>query len=344
LKYSIIISYKESGEDRKNNLKALLNYLSWLMYNDSEIILIEQGSESKIDWLSEIKNNEYIKHIFVKNNDIFNKGWGYNIGVNESKGDYLIFNDCDMFIKLETYRHAINLLNQYDVINPYKTIYYLNEENTKLFINKNYNFGIAISNISVSAFVITGGIFMMRKDKYLLLKGFDEDCYGYGHEDDILDIKIKKLNLLVNTINDCSIHIYHQGKNNNDDYYSFQNANKILFNEYVGMDEIQLKKKIDSTLIFGDINKETVFSINKIKYELYKQTTETILNSILLNINTDFIDELIKETARKGADYAYDLFIDEFTKKLHNEFDNIKFTEKDKKTLIERIINKMKLK
>ena len=343
MKCSIIISYKESGEDRKNNLKRLLNYLSWLLTPDFEIVLVEQDTESKIDWLNEIKKHEYINHVFVKNDGIFNKGWGYNIGVKESKGDYLIFNDSDMFIKLDSYNFALNLLNQFDVVNPYKAIYYLDTENTEKFINMNYNFGIININKPLSVFVITGGIFLMKKNKYLEIKGFDEDCYGYGHEDDILDVKIKKMGLSIQTINDSAIHIYHQGITKNDDYYSFQNVNKMLFNQYIEMDKIQLKKKIENIESFGDKTTESTFSTKKIKYELYKQTAEAILDSILLNINTDFVNGLIKESAQKGADYAYDLFIDGFTEKLHKEFDNIKFTEKDKKTLVEKIISRMKL-
>ena len=343
MKYSIIISYKESGEDRKNNLKRLLNFLSWLLTPDTELILVEQDIESKIDWLNEIKNHEYINHIFVKNEGIFNKGWGYNIGVKESKSDYLIFNDCDMFLKLNSYRYSLNLLNQFDVINPYKMIYYFDEDNTEKFINNNYNFNLVNNNKSTSVYVISGGIFLMRKDKYLLIKGFDEDCYGYGHGDDILDTKIKKMNLSIQTMNDSAIHIYHQGITKNDDYYAFQNANKILFNEYLEMNDIDLQNKIEKIESFGDKNKEMTFSTHKIRYELYRQATESILDSLLSNINTEFVDGLIKESAQKGADYAYELFLDGFTQKLHKEFDKIKFTEKDKKTLVEKIMSKMKL-
>ena len=343
MKISIIISYRESGEDRKSNLKRLLNYLSWLLTNDIEIILVEQDNESKIDWLKEIKKYEQINHIFVKNDGIFNKGWGYNIGVKESKGEYLLFNDSDVFIKLPSYNFALSQLNRFDVINPYKMIYYLDEENTNRFINANYNFNIINSNKPTSVFVITGGIFMMKKEKFLSIKGFDEDCYGYGHEDDILDIKIKKTGMSVQTINDVAIHTYHQGISPNDDYYSFQNVNKILYNEYLEMDELSLRKKIESIKSFGDKNDVNSFSIRKIKYELYKQTTETLLDNILLNINTEFIDNLIKESVQKGADYAHDIFIESFTKKLHKEFDSVKYTEKDKKTLVEKIMRKMKL-
>jgi len=64
MKNSYIISYKETNEYRKRNLIALLNYLSWLMNDDSEIILVEQDTDSKvINWLYQIKKKEKINHI-----------------------------------------------------------------------------------------------------------------------------------------------------------------------------------------------------------------------------------------------------------------------------------------
>ena len=343
MKCSIIISYKESGEDRKINLKRLLNYLSWLLSSETEIVLVEQGEESKIDWLNEIKNHEQINHIFVKNSNIFNKGWGYNIGAKEARGDYLIFNDSDIFIKLESYRFAVGLLGRFDVVNPYRLIYYLDSENSESFVKNNYNFNIirGIEKPPISSGVISGGIFLMKKDKYLLLKGFDEDCYGYGHEDDIFDVKIKKLNLNVFTMqNEYSIHIYHQGITKNDDYYSFENVNKILFNEYSNLTEEELTKRIENVPYFGEKDKSIDYtSIRYIRKELFRSAAQSILDNMLSNINTDFIDDIIKESAEK----AYETFIKAFEEKMKKEFEKFNITDKDKKSLIEKIIRKMKL-
>ena len=345
MRRSIIISYKESGEDRKNNLKKVLHYLSWLLDTETEIVLVEQDSESKIDWLPEIKKYEQINHIFIKNDGIFNKGWGYNVGVKVAKGDFLIFNDSDMYLKLKSYNYALSLLGRFDVVNPYTRICYLDEKNSDIFTSTvyNYNFNIINNNTFTQVYVISGGIFMMKKEKYLDLKGFDEDCYGYGHEDDIFDTKIKKLGLTVQTVNDVAIHTFHQGTTRNDDYYAFVNINKMLFNEYVDMTEIQLRDKIQKVKSFGEQDKVNVLPIRQLKMELYKQATETILDSILTNINTEFIDSLIKESAEKAAEQAHDIFVEAFTKKLKKEFENIKFTEKDKKTLAEKIMNRLRL-
>ena len=87
---SFIISYREDSEDRKYNLKILLNWLSNVQDGFSEIILVEQDSLPKVNWLEEIKGKEFIKYHFVKNDGVFNLGWGYNIGAKLSESNVLI--------------------------------------------------------------------------------------------------------------------------------------------------------------------------------------------------------------------------------------------------------------
>lgn len=248
IKQSIIISYRQSNEERKNNLQRLLFFLSEILNNETEIVLVEQDYYcSKIDWLDQ---NKQINHIFVYNNKIFNKGLGYNIGVEHARGDYLIFNDIDVFLKIDSYLSSLKLLEHADVVDPYDTLYYLNKDETEAFISNNYNFNVIKSlGEKVTSLVISGGIFMIKKEKFLLLKGFDENCYGYGHEDDIFDVKIKKMKLNVINVKDVAIHIYHETKSNDlyHKYYTRKDINNKLFQEYQMMSIEQLKQKINNT-------------------------------------------------------------------------------------------------
>lgn len=246
IKQSIIISYKETDEERKHNLQSLLPFLFKLIDNETEIILVEQNIISNFE--SSILNKQ-INHIFIYNNKIFNKGRGYNIGVNNARGSYLIFNDIDMFLKIESYRSSLEYLKKYDVVNPYNKLYYLNKIETNTFIDSNYNFDIINTlNDIITPSVISGGIFMMKKEKFLDICGFDENCYGYGYEDDIFDIKIKNMELDVKYINDIAIHIYHKiNKLFYNKYYNRQEENKKLFHEYQNFSTEQLKKKLKNT-------------------------------------------------------------------------------------------------
>ena len=210
MKCSIIISYNNNNEYKKNNLKKLLNYLSWLLSLETEIVLVEQGEESKIDWLKEIKNHEYINHIFVKNSNIFNKGWGYNIGVKESKSDIVIFHEIDIYMPLRCYNFSFTSLEKFDIIKPYKFIHELNNEQSDIFLNNGYNFNIALYSKPNEINNISSGIFIMKKDKYLSINGFDESALNEDHVNSLFNMKIQKLKLSIKTENNFTIELHEE--------------------------------------------------------------------------------------------------------------------------------------
>jgi glycosyl transferase family 2 len=337
---SFIISYRESSDERSDNLKMVLDYLYWLMDSNSEIILVEQDSESKvIKWIDEVKSNKNIKHIFIKNTGIFNKGWGYNIGAKMAESNNLIFHDADMLLKIESYKHSLNLLNRFDVVNPYKSIVYLSEETKNTLKQNNYNFSVTKLHSPVISHVITGGIFIMRKDKFLEIKGFDENCYGYGHEDDILDVKIKKMGLSLQVVNDISIHIYHDNEIKDGEYYSFIELNKLLFAQYEKYAKSELINKIENVDVFGDINrnKDNDVDFSHIRREMYKSASEKILDNVLNRIDDRFIDEIISDISGK----IYNQIIESISEKIKKELGDIKYTPEEKKNTIRKILNKL---
>lgn len=245
---SFVISYNESNDDRKRNLQTLLNYLQALQRPEIEIIVVDQG-KTKHSWLKDIEDKNLIKYIFIYNDGIFNKGWGYNIGAKESIGENIIFNDVDVLLKLESYIKLINSSPKFDVVNPYNDIHFLTNDESNQFIGSNYDFSIIRNKKPIVPSVISGGIFMMNKNKFLEIKGFDENCYGYGHEDDIFDVKINKLQLSYTKINDIAIHLYHITSNG--EYYSFKERNKKIFRKYLSMNKTQIFNMINNTKLFG---------------------------------------------------------------------------------------------
>jgi len=273
---SIIISYKESHFNKNVNYKNYQNYRKFniikileyindnLKYN-TEIVIVEQDNKSTIDWLNNIKFNKNIEinHIFVKNDGVFNKGWGYNIGVNNCKYDNLIFQDGDIVVHKKAYEY-IELIDskEFDVVKPYSSISYLNYINSHLFYTKELDFNKLSSMKTVTSGkdlgVLTGGSFFIRKSDYLKIKGFDENCYGYAHEDDIVDIKIKNfgLNIFYDDKYNC-LHLYHfSGKNKFDvlnNYYSRIEENKKLYESIKKMNNIEFLEYIEKIKDFGKI-------------------------------------------------------------------------------------------
>lgn len=337
---SIIISYKEDSDDRKFNLKTLLTWLSYIQDGNTEIIIVEQDVVSRIDWVNEIKGSEYIKHIFVKNDGIFNLGWGYNIGARLSTTDILIFNSVDIIVKHLFYKNAQQLIQGCDIAKPYKTMIELDKEDTLHFVNNNYMILPNTKHVPIINMSLSNGVFIMKKDLYNMLKGFDENCYGYGYEDNIFDEKILKLELKTKFIQDTSIHLYHS-VDKIGTYHYFTIANKELYNEYVALSKDDIIDKINNVTLWGDtdISKSNEISIRHIKREMYEKVTEDILTSIADKFNDDYIKDLVNNISTT----IYNAISEEIKKKVEGDLKDIKYTNTKKKTLFKKIMNKFKL-
>ncbi len=191
---SIIISYKQNN-DRTDIIK-LLNYLSWLLTNEREIILVEQGTTKEANWLKEVNKYNQINYIFIKNEGEFDKKLGYDIGAKNAKSDILIFNDIDRYLKLGSYRYALQLLNRFDIINPYNSICYLNKNSTDDFYKINYNFNILRDNKIEVIQPFCDEIFIIKKSIFFKIKDYDKND---------LNDKLIELNIPFISINDICI-------------------------------------------------------------------------------------------------------------------------------------------
>jgi len=209
---SIIISYRWFNEELEKNLINLLNYLSWLTNKDTEIILVEMDNFSTINWLHDIKKNEFINHVFIKDVLSFNKFKGYNIGANISSANVLIFNDINTYIKLLNYNLGYFNINKFFnfgniIIVPYSYIYYSDKQSTDKFILNNFNFNI-YKNDEFKLFCdnnFINDIFLIKRELFLEIGGFDSNYHNNKHEEFIFNIKLKRYNFKIKNINDSVI-------------------------------------------------------------------------------------------------------------------------------------------
>lgn len=238
---SCIISYKQDCPFRKKNIDFLIDYLDSLKIKGQEIIVVEQ------DHYEKYFNDKITKKIFIKNKNMFNKGLGYNIGVENAKNDILFFCDADILILKIRFEDALDYLidKNYDVVDPYEYVYYLNKKDTEIIIkNKFMNIDELRPTKRLKSGVISGGCFFIKKKCFNEVKGFDDRIYGYGHEDDVFDLKIIKLGYKITRFeNGSSIHMFHpiQPKSK---YFSRLNENKKIWLKYINMSVDELKNKI----------------------------------------------------------------------------------------------------
>lgn len=258
MRVSIIISFKQCDEDRMVNLRGLLTYLSPLLSDEVEIIVVEQDSQSRVDWVP-----QGVKHIFIKNDEVFNKGLGYNTGVRYSQGEYLLFTDVDLYIDLSLYLGSIEHMTDLDVVKPYTHLHYLDKVNSRRFMvdyDINKAKGRALQSIKPS--VISGGIFTIKRGMFFALKGFDERCKGYGYEDDIFDMKMRKSLLRIKFLTADCLHVYHPsmrgGMDAKDEYYSLFKQNGALAHQYNTMLPSGIARIIEDTQTWGEAEYEVI--------------------------------------------------------------------------------------
>ncbi|MFA5586112.1 MAG: glycosyltransferase [Saccharofermentanales bacterium] len=209
---SIIISYRWFNKELENNLINLLNYLSWLTNKDTDIILVEMDKLSTINWLDKIKKNQFIKHVFIEDKLTFNKFKGYNIGANHSSSNILIFNDINSYIKLNSYNFGISEINRFlnfsnTLVVPYSHIYSSNKYLTDKFISSNFNFNLYINDefklFNENNFL--NDIFIIKKNLFLNIGGFDSNYHNNKHEEFIFNKKLKKYRIKIKNVKDSIV-------------------------------------------------------------------------------------------------------------------------------------------
>jgi hypothetical protein len=210
---TLIINVRLDKEESQRNINFYF-LLHWIEYNygDSfDVLIIEQDVSSKVNLEG---YNRKIRHELVFNNRLFNRGWGFNVAVKNlcENSDVVVFLDTDVLPNEGLVLSALNCLNNlYCAATPYSHIYYSNvNEAEKIRINKKFLFVPNLDNI-LNPVTITGGIFIVRKEVFNNVNGF-EQYTGYGGEDRALDVT------LMNTIgadrieirNDTYVHLFHQ--------------------------------------------------------------------------------------------------------------------------------------
>jgi hypothetical protein len=237
----MIINHRGTSEDRYKNLIAVIDYFKAFC---DEIIVVEQDSSPKL-------NIDGIKHIFVKNDGLFNRSWGFNIGINNATNEKIIFNDNDIFIDLNHLRDSYILLDNYNAVNPYSKIIDLSMDISNAFITTKQL--PKVNTGGRSGINFSGGMLLMNKSAILAIGGWDEDMRGWGGEDDLMTHKI--FNLCTHEeCNNTAYHLHHSRFITDTHQHDHYNINLLILSKIRSLNSDQLKEYYSNKII-GDINK-----------------------------------------------------------------------------------------
>lgn len=212
-KTTIIINMRledDGNNKRLENLQLLLIWIQTYFENTFDILIIEQDSKPRLDIKKlPIKN---IRHHFLYNPKLFNRGWGFNVAVKHycSNSAVVAFLDTDILLGHNFIDAIVRCASQYVAVSPYRNIYYTTDIEANGII-KNLNFDQLTNATAVSNPVtICGGITIVRKDVFDSVFGF-EQYVGYAGEDRALDVTLLSYAGAgsIYICDDTYVHMYH---------------------------------------------------------------------------------------------------------------------------------------
>lgn len=226
---SYVFTYRQSTPDRYNNLLVVLEWLKTLN-TEIEVIIVEQDSVEKLNIEGSYPFN--VKKIFVQNNRLFNRSWGFNVAMRNTTNPILIFGDSDMIIRPSLFEETVKLLNsgQFDAISPFSHCIELTEEETQKFDLKSFNYDIDRPHRGGMNFC--SGIVAFNRSGLERIYGWDERFEGWGGEDDIQFMKTRQT-LKYLMLNGKCFHLYHsRSKNDGSNQHDNYSNNLNLFWHY----------------------------------------------------------------------------------------------------------------
>ncbi len=189
---SVIIGHRENSIERKENLEFLFNYYNEFLKKKVsiyEIIIVEQ------DEIQKFKNS-----LFIFNKGLYNRAWGFNIGVKYSQYENILCIDNDIILPEDTFINGLkSIIEEKTVYVPYENFIDLSKDQTKIFKQTlNFNFkkeelneryGWVDSNHQFKY----GGCYFTNKNFYMESGGMEENQRMYGAEDETFFFKYSKI-------------------------------------------------------------------------------------------------------------------------------------------------------
>lgn len=235
--FTYIITYRHNTE-RFNNLKRTLEWVN--SFSGAEVIVVEQDVNSKI------KDTKLpCKHIFIKSKMPFNKAWGFNVGLKYANTNVIVFGDSDLIMDPNEFIKSVQMLEQYEMVNPYNSVIDLNQQESNLPLGEILKINRpGRGETDIQKVPMCGGICIFRRDAINRIGGWDQGFIGWGAEDDFQSIKVKNFLSYYENNAKC-FHIYHHRPAPDMKWYQ---RNLQLLQKLSSLSKEDLQKTINNSL------------------------------------------------------------------------------------------------
>lgn len=265
-RYSYLLTWRSNNDPSR--LSNLHTVLAWLAASapDAEVILVEQDD---IPRLTAPLPHPRCHVVFAYNPGPFNKSWGNNVAARLASTPILAFGDADVILPADQLRQAVDLcISSYAAINPYRRWIDLTPEESQMLHQGNFAWQPERSADSENRqaigenLVFCSGLFLIRRDAFIHIGGWDERFRGWGGEDDAMTYKLERARLPASELDGQPIlHLYHPRPRQNTFEQPHYVANTALLAEYRQLSDSQLSRLAEILVqTFGNSQKYRPFT------------------------------------------------------------------------------------
>lgn len=326
--FTIVMAFKNGKNSfRKRNLNAVIDRCIAL-FPDTDIVVAEQSSSINDDVLNGYHSN--VKHIVVDDGERFHKTRLLNEAIKQAATDVIVMVDADAYLDDESAQSIISgetILRSKEagIVYPFDSVDYLTESKTRTLLDggtvnsKFCDHGVHIGRQ-------TGLCNMYLKSTWEAVRGFDEDFYEWGAEDDAFTFKIKRSVGPISRIAGHVYHLYHPIVNtpqyidspaytanrklcacirrmSDDDFLRYVNGVACL-DELV--DKYEKMNMLDVRLAWA-CTKHTVLTIDTTIYNIPHSSNisiTSILNEVLSEDGPEYVETFINDIFYKIPDLS----------------------------------------
>jgi len=242
---SYLITYRESGSsERRENLFAVLRWLA--QWPEIDLVVIEQDSVPRLERDPSQPN---CSMGLAYNPGPFNKAWGLNVAARMARGPLLALADADLIVP-RALPGAVERCSPGHAVKPYRSIVDLTVVESKRVRAGEWGFaprraaGAPLNREAQGEHVVfAGGLFVIHRDDYLQLGGFDERFVGWGGEDDAMTVKLRRAGVALSEIGDePALHLWHPRPRESTLGQPRYDANRALLADYATYSDAQFTR------------------------------------------------------------------------------------------------------
>ena len=208
MKIDVIIGHSNTHESRDRNLLFIVKRYQELL-PQGEITIVEQNTESS---LTDLKVE---RHLLRKTPEPFDyrRGFGFNEGVREGEGQYIIFSDNDIMLHEDLLKNFEKLVDGYDFYIPSQKFLNISRDGTILVTNgeelKDEWIGRNRPRVADNG---AGGVCIMSREGFYRVYGWEPTIGSWCPEDELMRSKVNKFELEIGRSPHDMYHLDHDTK------------------------------------------------------------------------------------------------------------------------------------